>query len=161
MDFMMTITPDAGQDATFVIVNFSAPHWPAAGVLGLKLYDQFGIKGQHVIMPAKKEGTLNAAMLPSAKGNRDQHYANMNYYNTKGDPAISMKGKFWQIDAEIHDHFLEMLPPRYVTFGWFMLENLTDNVALYFTRFDNDYWCGYCTRAEANDMRRAMGERSE
>ena len=49
--------------------------------------------------------------LKSAKGDRAQHFANLNDWSRNGYPAREMLGKFWQIDAYTYDEALGQLPP--------------------------------------------------
>ncbi|KQS84283.1 DUF1419 domain-containing protein [Rhizobium sp. Leaf383] len=81
--------------------------------------------------------------LPSARGDRTLHFKNLNRYQTDGYPAAQMDGKFWEIDEAIYDEFLEMLPPRYCTGGFRMIEELTDNLAATFQKVGGRYWCSY------------------
>lgn len=86
--------------------------------------------------------------LKSARGDRTQHFANLNHYSRNGLPAQSMDMHFWQIDESIYWEFLEMLPPIYVTGGFRMCEHLTGDLAATFIEIGGHYWCGYSTRAE-------------
>lgn len=79
--------------------------------------------------------------LPSAKGNRTQHYKNLNHYSNNGLPAVSMERKFWQIDEALYWEALEMLPPVYVRGGFHISERLTGNIAAHFFKIGPHYWC--------------------
>ena len=79
--------------------------------------------------------------LESAKGSFDQHYQNLNDYQRNGYPAHLMAGKFWQIDEQIYDEFLGMLPPVYCPGGFRMCENLTGDIAATYLKLGSHYWC--------------------
>jgi hypothetical protein len=81
--------------------------------------------------------------LKSAAGNRSQHFANLNQYQT----PVQALGNWWQIDEAIYDEFLEMLPPAYCVGGFRMIERLTDNIAATFLKVGDRFFCGYtdCT----------------
>lgn len=81
--------------------------------------------------------------LPSAKGNRSQHFANLNQHREEGFPAEDMTNRFWEIDEDIFDEFLNLLPPIYTTAGFRLIENLTDDITATFFKVEGRYWCGY------------------
>ncbi|WP_287094880.1 DUF1419 domain-containing protein [Mesorhizobium sp.] len=81
--------------------------------------------------------------LPSALNDRTLHFVNLNRYQREGQQAEWMLGKFWQIDAQIYDEFLNLLPPRYCSCGFRMSERLTRDIAATYLRIGNDYWCGF------------------
>lgn len=81
--------------------------------------------------------------LPSAKTNRDQHYANLNQWKTAGFAAYLMRGRWWEINEEIFDEFLNMLPPRYCTQGFRMSEHLTGDIAATYVQIGTRYFCGF------------------
>jgi len=85
--------------------------------------------------------------LKSARGDRTQHYANLNDYSRNGYPAHQMLGKFWQIDEDIYDEFLGMLPPVYCAAGFRICEHLTGSIASTFQKIGNDYWCSMTDRS--------------
>lgn len=84
--------------------------------------------------------------LPSAHNNRSQHFANLNLYRDMGIPAHKMLGMFWEIDVEIYDEFLNILPPAYCAGGFRMIEKLTDDIAATYLQVSGRYWCGYTCR---------------
>jgi hypothetical protein len=90
--------------------------------------------------------------LPRARDNRSQHFANLNHYRTQGQLADSMLGKFWQIDEDINNEFLEMLPPRYFAGGFRMIEKLTGDIAATFIPIGAHYWCGYVNGHQITDL---------
>ena len=57
-----------------------------------------------------------------------------------------MLGKFWQIDEDISDEFLEMLPPIYAAGGFSMCERLAGDTTATFQRIGGQYWCSYANR---------------
>jgi hypothetical protein len=81
--------------------------------------------------------------LKSAKGDRAQHYQNLNDWSRNGYPAREMLGKFWQIDAYTYDEALGQLPPEYCPGGFRWIEYLTGDISATFIRVGGDYWCGY------------------
>jgi hypothetical protein len=81
--------------------------------------------------------------LPSARNNRHQHFENLNEYNKFCFPAEQMLGRFWMIDRDIFDEFLEMLPPAYCVGGFRMIEMLTGDIAATYVKIGDHYWCGY------------------
>lgn len=81
--------------------------------------------------------------LPSARGDRRQHYLNLNLYKMELQNADWMLGKFWQIDQEIYDEFLNLLPPIYCAGGFRLCERLTRDIAATFVKVGNDYWCAF------------------
>jgi hypothetical protein len=90
--------------------------------------------------------------LPSARGNRHQHFQNLNAYTRAGLPATAMDMRFWQIDEAIYMEFLEMLPPVFVTGGFQMCEKLTGDLAAYFADVGGHFMCGICSRAEVTKL---------
>lgn len=90
--------------------------------------------------------------LPSARDRRNQHFANLNHYRTEGLPASAMHGKFWMIDEDIFEEFLNMLPPIYVPGGFQMIEKLTGDIATAYIQIGAHYWCGDVTRDEVHDL---------
>ncbi|WP_287228348.1 DUF1419 domain-containing protein [Mesorhizobium sp.] len=81
--------------------------------------------------------------LPSALNDRRQHYLNLNQYKMELQNADWMLGKFWQIDREIYDEFLNLLPPIYCAGGFRLCERLTGDIAATYLRVGSDYWCGF------------------
>jgi len=79
--------------------------------------------------------------LPSARGNSTVHYDNLNRYSREGRPAADTEREFWQIDQDIFNEFLNMLPPIYVPHGFAMREMLTGSITSHFFEIDGDYWC--------------------
>jgi hypothetical protein len=88
-------------------------------------------------------------MLPSCAGDTyesEQHYANMNFYNTKKLPAAFMEGLWWEINENIYDYFLEMMPPIYAPGGFYISEALTGNIHSYYFQKDGRFYSGYANR---------------
>jgi hypothetical protein len=103
------------------------------------------------------------------------HYSRMNAYRNSAEYAEyasaigfgslvpagelpSLLGNRWEINKEIFDEFLNMLPPlqwRRYTGGesFFMCELTFDNIGTKFTREGNKYYCEHA-RAE-REVRRA------
>jgi len=81
--------------------------------------------------------------LKSAMNDQTQHYANLSDYTRNGYEARHMLGAFWQIDEEIYDYFLSVLPPIYCQGGFRLSERLTDDIAATYLRIGADYWCAY------------------
>ncbi|RWM86483.1 MAG: DUF1419 domain-containing protein [Mesorhizobium sp.] len=81
--------------------------------------------------------------LPSARDDRTLHFVNLNRYQREGQQAEWMLGKFWQIDAQIYDEFLNLLPPIYCGGGFRMCERLTRDIAATYFKVGDDYWCGF------------------
>jgi hypothetical protein len=100
-------------------------------------------------------------MLRSAKGDRTQHYENLNAYTRNGFPARWMLGKYWQIDEAIFWEFLEMLPPETCENGFRMIERLTGDIAATYLKIDDDYWCAMTdlTTTRPDKMVRAIRKR--
>lgn len=88
--------------------------------------------------------------LPSARNNRSQHFANLNLYRDIGIPAHKMLGMFWEIDEQIYDEFLNILPPAYCAGGFRMIEKLTDDIAATYLKVSGRYWCGYTDREQTS-----------
>lgn len=94
--------------------------------------------------------------LKSARGDRSQHFANLNHYQAEGVRAHTMEGKFWQIDEDIFDEFLNVLPPNYVSGGFRMIEKLTYDLAATYLKVGDTFWCGYCNRSEVLELDEAI-----
>jgi hypothetical protein len=85
-------------------------------------------------------------LLKSARGDRSQHFANLNQYRERDQPAATMLGMWWEIDEAIYEEFLNMLPPAYCTGGFRMIEKLTDDIAATFQRVGDRYFCSFTNR---------------
>ncbi|RUU78231.1 DUF1419 domain-containing protein [Mesorhizobium sp. M7A.F.Ca.MR.362.00.0.0] len=81
--------------------------------------------------------------LPSALDDRTLHFVNLNRWTREGKPAQWMLGKFWQIDQNIYDEFLNMLPPIYCVGGFRLCERLTDDIASTFLTVGPRLWCAF------------------
>lgn len=94
--------------------------------------------------------------LPSAKGSQHQHYRNMNSYRNDGLPAEAMHGAWWQIDEEIYDYFMGMLPPIYVPGGFAMCERLTGDLSAFYWKLGTEYVCCYTLIGNVRDQSSLM-----
>lgn len=99
---------------------------------------------------------MNLRELPSAAGNEEQHYLNLNAYQRGGFNAALMHGAFWRIDASTYEYFESMLPPVYIPMGFRMCEMLTDDIASCFFKVGDEYWCGYANVRKSTETYSAL-----
>ena len=94
---------------------------------------------------------------------KTQHYANLNYYHNLPSYAESrvsyeamqaffaqIVGHRWEINEEIYDEFLHMLPPL----GWqngafYMMEFTFDDITTKFSREGDHYFCEFARYRKA------------
>ncbi|TPL42593.1 hypothetical protein [Mesorhizobium sp. B2-4-5] len=88
--------------------------------------------------------------LPSAKGDRTLHFVNLNRWTREGKPAEWMLGKFWQIDREIYEEFLNLLPPIYCPGGFRLCERLTGEIAATYLQVGPYHWCAFSDLQDMN-----------
>lgn len=87
-------------------------------------------------------------LLPSAAGNMDQHYRNLNARD--GDDWSGQLGNVWEIDEDTFCYFLDLLPPmRYRGDSFLLSEPLTGDVHPAYFKHGRRYFCGYVRRREA------------
>ncbi|MEQ9153506.1 MAG: DUF1419 domain-containing protein [Parvibaculum sp.] len=96
-------------------------------------------------------------VLPTAAGNMDQHYRNLNARD--GNDWSGQLGNVWEIDEETFCYFLDLLPPmRYRGDSFLVSEPLTSDIHPAYFKNGHRYFSGYVRLREADAGMRAFCE---